>query len=164
MAYSINLTVIKTIRAPSAVAPRTDQIEVLLAEFRRLSLGSSPAWSSRELTLTQLRALGSVQLSESLTVSALSSALGMSVASGSALSDRLVRMELLQRRHDSEDRRRVLLELTPSGTRFLRRIEERARTRMRKALSAMTAHERESFETALGAFNRVMREQAGAAK
>jgi DNA-binding MarR family transcriptional regulator len=154
----------KTMRAPAGVAPRTDQIEVLLAEFRRLSLGSTAAWSSRELTLTQLRALGFVQLSGSLTVSALSSALGMSVASGSALSDRLVRMDLLQRHHDPEDRRQVLLELTPAGTRFLRRIEDRARTRMRKALSVMTAHERESFETALGAFNRVMRDQAVAAK
>lgn len=132
-----------------------------MAEFRRLSLASSTAWSDTDLTRTQLRALAIIQPRQPITVGALSSALRMSLASGSALADRLVRAGLLLRRHDPDDRRQVLLELAPAGARFLRRIEERSRARLRRALAAMESHEREALATALGAFIRVLREESG---
>jgi DNA-binding MarR family transcriptional regulator len=150
----------KSVHAPATSSAQIDEIEELLAEFRRLSLGSSVPGSGTELTLTQLRGLGIVQLRQPLTVGALAAALGMSLASGSALADRLVRAGLLQRRHDPEDRRQVLLELSAAGVRFVRRIEGRERTRLRKAVAAMTGHERQALKTVLGAFTRVLRDAA----
>jgi DNA-binding MarR family transcriptional regulator len=141
---------------------KTGRIEELLAELRRLNLGSNTAeWSNARFTLAQLRALAVVQLRQPITIGTLSAALGMSLASGSALADRLVRADVLRRSHDADDRRQVLLELTPSGLRFLRRIEQRDRTRLRKALAAMTPPERAGLETALAGFVRVLREQSG---
>lgn len=143
--------------SPAAVG----QLEMLMAEVRRLSLESSSAWSESDLTLTQMRALSIIQLRQPMTVSALSSLMGMSLASGSALADRLVRAGLLKRRHDPDDRRQVLLELEPEGTALLYKIEQRSRAKMRRALAAMEPHEREALATALGAFIRVLRQQAG---
>jgi DNA-binding MarR family transcriptional regulator len=139
------------------------QVEALVGELRRLSLGSSTAWSETEVTLTQLRALAMIQLRQPITVGALSAALRMSLASGSALADRLVRADLLQRRHDPDDRRQVLLELAPKAVRFLGRIEERSRVRLRRAVAAIEPHEREALATALGAFIRVLRQETGQA-
>lgn len=144
------------------VAPAVEQVERLLAEFRRLNLESSPAWTDSELTLTQMRALSIIQLRHPLTVSALSSVMEMSLASGSALAERLVRAGLVERRHDADDRRQVLLELTPEGTALLQKIERRSRTKMRQALAAMEPHEREALATALGAFIRILRAGHGA--
>ncbi len=132
-----------------------------MAELRRLSLGSSAAWSETELTLTQLRALAVIQLHQPMTVGGLSSALRMSLASGSALADRLVRAGLLERRHDPDDRRQVLLELAPSAVKFLRRIEDRSRIRLRRAVAAIEPHERDALATALSAFIRVLRDESG---
>src|SRR5258705_5943813 len=113
------------------MAAPTSQVEALVAELRRVSLGTSTAWSDTDLTLTQLRALAVIQLRQPITIGALSAALEMSLASGSALADRLVRGALLQRRHDDDDLRPVLLQLAPPGARLLRRIQERSRIRLR---------------------------------
>ncbi len=150
---------IKSPAAPPIAAPPS-QVEALVAELRRVSLGSSTAWSDTDLTLTQLRALALIQLRQPITIGALSAALQMSLASGSALADRLVRAALLQRRHDDDDRRQVLLQLTPLGARLLRRIEERSRARLRRALAAMTSDERIALATAFSGFIRVLREQS----
>ena len=139
----------------------SSQVEDLMAELRRLSLGSSAAWSETELTLTQLRALAVIQLHQPMTVGGLSSALRMSLASGSALADRLVRAGLLERRHDPDDRRQVLLELAPSAVKFLRRIEDWSRIRLRRAVAAIEPHERDALATALSAFIRVLRDESG---
>ena len=151
---SINMPLTKS---PIAV----DQLEVLMAEVRRLSLESSSAWSETDLTLTQLRALSIIQLRQPTTVSALSELMGMSLASGSALADRLVRAGLLKRRHDADDRRQVLLELEADGATLLHKIEKRSRAKIRRALAAMEPHERDALATALGAFVRILRDETG---
>lgn len=135
------------------------QLEGLIAEFRRLSLESSPAWNDSDLTLTQMRALAITQLHQPLTVGALSLVMRMSLASGSALADRLVRAGMVTRRHDADDRRQVLLELTLEGAALLRNIEARSRAKMRRAVAAMEPHERDALGTALGAFIRILREE-----
>lgn len=140
----------------------TRRIESLMAELRRLSLESNAAWSASDLTLIQMRAMAIVQLRQPLTVGALSSAMHMSLASGSALAERLVRAGLLRRRHDEVDRRQVLLELDRDGAALLRRVERHARTRLRNTLAAMGPHELIALTTALGAFLRVFREAAAA--
>jgi len=148
--------------APPAATTPFRQVESLVAELRRLNLGASTAWTDTDLTLTQLRALALIELRQPLTIGALAVALEMSLASASALADRLVRAELVQRRHDERDRRQVLLQLAPPAARLLRRIEDRSRGRLRRALAAMTSGERTALATALSAFIRVLREQAGA--
>ena len=108
-----------------------------------------------------MRALAIVQLRQPITVGALSTVMEMSLASGSALADRLVRSAMLTRRHAPADRRQVLLELAPDAAALLRRIEARSRAKMRRALAAMEPHERDALATALGGFIRILRDGGG---
>jgi DNA-binding MarR family transcriptional regulator len=149
--------VIKTAGSDAKIS----HVEELLAELRRLSLGPTADVGESSFTIAQLRALAVIQVRQPIAIGALSAALGMSLASGSALVDRLARAAVVRRDHAAEDRRQVLLALTPAGTRFLRRLEQRGQAKLRKALAAMTPHERAALQTAVGAFIRVFREQAG---
>ena len=111
-------------------------------------------WTDIDLTFTQLRALF-VLGRQSLRVSDLARALGMSLASASALSDRLVRLELVARRTDLSDRRSVLLQLAPPGVRVLRRIDRAQTSQMTRAIKRMSAAERSAFAVTLHAFLRM---------
>ena len=106
-------------------------------DFRRLSLESSAVWSDSDLTLTQLRAMAMIHLRQPMAVGALASSMDMSLASASALADRLVRLGRVQRKRDTTDRRLVLLQLDPKAIRLTGRIESRSRMQMRKALGRM---------------------------
>jgi DNA-binding MarR family transcriptional regulator len=122
--------------------------------MRELTARSPDAWSDVDLTFTQLRALfvlatarHSVRVAKSL---------NMSLASASALSDRLVRLEYVGRRSDPADRRAVLLELALKGSRLLARLERRSKAQLQYALRRMSRHEREALATSLRAFVRVL--------
>jgi DNA-binding MarR family transcriptional regulator len=88
-------------------------------------------------------------------VSDLAEALAMSLASASALTDRLVRLGLVARSRDEVDRRTVLLRLSARGARLLSERERREAERLRRALDEMTPEERSAVATALRAFLRV---------
>jgi len=111
-------------------------------------------WGDVDLTFTQLRAL-LVLGRESLRISDVAKALGMSLASASALSDRLVRQGLVTRRPDTSDRRSVLLHIAPAGTRVLRRIDRAQTSQMTHAIRLMSAAERRALATTLHAFLRI---------
>ena len=112
-------------------------------------------WSDVDLTFTQLRALF-VLAHRSQRVSDLAKALGMSLASASALSDRLVRQGLITRRPDASDRRSVLLQLTAPGARVLRRIDRAQTSQMTRAIKLMSAAERRALGITLHAFLRII--------
>ncbi len=135
----------------------SDRIVALIRELRQLVIESPAAWTDLDLTMAQLRALSIVRLQEPMTVGALSSAIGMSLPSGSALSDRLVRSGLLVRRDDPVDRRRVLLELSDRGRTLLERRERRSVAALRGSVRAMRPHERAALGTALAALIRIRR-------
>lgn len=129
-----------------------------MADFRRLSLESSAVWSDSDLTLTQLRAMAMIHLRQPMPVGVLASSMGMSLASASAIADRLVRLGLIQRDRDTTDRRLVLLQLDTRAVRLMGKIESRSRTQMRKALGRMSPHERTALVTSLEAFIRILGE------
>jgi DNA-binding MarR family transcriptional regulator len=133
----------------------------LVARMRELTARSPDAWADVDLTFTQLRALFVLAAAQrTVRVSDLAKSLDMSLASASALSDRLVRLGYVGRRADPADRRAVLLELAAKGTRLLSRLERRSNAQLAYALRRMTRHEREALATSLGAFIRVLARDA----
>lgn len=129
----------------------------LVARTRELTARSPDAWSDVDLTFTQLRALFVLATAQhSVRVSDLAKSLDMSLASASALSDRIVRLGYVGRRSDPADRRSVLLELALKGSRLLARLERRSNAQLRYALRRMSRHEREALATSLRAFVRVL--------
>ena len=133
--------------------------------MRDLTARSPDAWADVDLTFTQLRALFALDSSDRpVRVSDLARRLKMSLASASALSDRLVRLGYVGRQADPMDRRAVLLEVAAKGSRLLARIERRSNARLAHALRRMTAHEREALATSIRAFIRVGSERRASAR
>ena len=133
--------------------------------MRDLTARSPDAWADVDLTFTQLRALFALYSSDRpVRVSDLATRLKMSLASASALSDRLVRLGYVGRRADPMDRRAVLLEVAAKGSRLLARIERRSNAQLAHALRRMTAHEREALATSIRAFIRVGSERHASAR
>ena len=137
------------------MTPTASELQRLIREWRERMAAGPDGWGDVDLTFTQLRALF-VLAPQSQRVSDLANALGMSLASASALSDRLVRQGLVTRRPDASDRRSVLLQLTATGARTLRRIDRAQTIRMTRAIRLMTPAERRAFATTLHAFLRII--------
>jgi DNA-binding MarR family transcriptional regulator len=133
------------------------ELATLVARMRELTARRPDAWSHVDLTFTQLRALFVLATARHpVRVTDLAKSLDMSLASASALSDRLVRLGFVGRRPDPADRRCVLLELASSGSRLLARLERRSNAQLRYALRRMSPHERDALATSLRAFVRVL--------
>ena len=130
------------------------ELHALIGQWRERMAASPDSWSDVDLTFTQLRALF-VLGRQPLRVSDLARALDMSLASASALSDRLVRQGLVARHADPTDRRSVFLHVAPSGARMLRRIERSQTSQLTRAVRQMSAVERRAFATTLRAFLRI---------
>jgi DNA-binding MarR family transcriptional regulator len=129
----------------------------LVSRMRELTANSPDAWADVDLTFTQLRGLFVLATAQHpVRVSDLAKRLKMSLASASALSDRLVRLGYVGRQADPADRRAVLLELAAKGSRLLSRLERRSNAQLAYALRRMSRHEREALATSLRAFVRVL--------
>ena len=102
-----------------------------------------------DLPRHQLRALFVVVKAGPVSVGRLAEATEASLASTSALADRLVRSGHLERRSDAADRRRVLLVATPTGRDVTERLEARFHERFERLVAAMTPEGRSAFEAGL---------------
>jgi DNA-binding MarR family transcriptional regulator len=127
----------------------------LVEQWRERMAAAPDAWTDVDLTFTQLRALF-VLGRQPLRVSELAKALGMSLASASALSDRLVRQGLVARHPDPTDRRSVFLHVATAGARVLRRLERAQTSQLTRAVRQMNDGERKALVTTLRAFLRVV--------
>jgi len=136
------------------VSPTDTEIHALTTQLQELTAADPDAWTEVDLTFTQLRALF-VLGQQPRRVSDLATALHMSLASASALSERLVRLGLVSRRTDPEDRRSVLLEVAQSGARLLQRLRRGQTARLTRAVRQMTDDERRALVVTLRAFVRL---------
>jgi DNA-binding MarR family transcriptional regulator len=136
------------------VTTSDSELHDLIGQWRERMAAAPDAWTDVDLTFTQLRALF-VLGRKPLRVSDLARALGMSLASASALSDRLVRQGLVARHPDPTDRRSVFLHVAPPGARALRRLERAQTSQLARAVRQMSDVERRALATTLRAFLRV---------
>lgn len=93
--------------------------EQLTARMR--ALRDPVAWPDLELTMPQLRALGVLSGGERR-MSELAGTLGTSLQATTSLIDRLVDKGLVERRHDTADRRVVRCRLAPAGEAEVERV------------------------------------------
>jgi len=133
------------------------RIETLVEELDRLASEAPETWTEADLTMGQLRALLVLRHRQPMSVSALSTAIRTSLGSGSALVDRLVRMGLVRRREDPDDRRIVLLELDDAGRAVLDRLVARRRALLRATLQRLSPADRQAVARALRLLTETMR-------
>lgn len=108
-----------------------------------------------QLTVPQFRAMRYVQRNPGTSLAPLAEHLGVSTSSGSALVERLVRAGMLDRAGDPEERRRIRLDLTASGTAMVVRGQVGTRRWLAAELAALQTHEREALSASLRLLSRI---------
>jgi len=102
-----------------------EEMDQLLISFLRKVMGVLSDFVERDISGVQLRVLRIIQANESCRISDLASEMGVSVSAASTLAQRMVKAGLVRRRRDPEDRRGVLLRLSPKGEAAYEECEDR---------------------------------------
>jgi DNA-binding MarR family transcriptional regulator len=137
------------------VATTDAEVHSLARQLRAITAASPDAWSGLDLTFTQLRALFVLATRPRVRVSDLARALGMSLASASALSERLGRLGYVVRQRGVDDQRTVFLVLSAEGRRLLDRLERQSTAQLSRVIRGMTEAERMALTVSLRAFVRL---------
>lgn len=117
--------------------------------LRRRALWNPTEWSEVELTMPQFRALD-LLISEPRRMSEIAAALGTSMQATTSLIDRLVDKELVERAHDTADRRVVICRLTPSGKDEMERFYRIGQARLDVLVDLLSDAELETVISAFG--------------
>jgi DNA-binding MarR family transcriptional regulator len=128
-------------QAATAISPDICAREVmetvpLVMRFIRMEMRSRRAPS---LSLPQFRVLTFLSRKPGVPLSSVAEHLGVSRSTASATVDRLVRRKLVRRTTHPEERRSVVLTLTPAGAEHLQQAREAASARMAKVLAGLPA-------------------------
>src|SRR5579863_6023593 len=90
-------------------------VEQYRTYFHGFKAHMGPILKNMDLTLAQLRTLAILAEEGPLVIGQIAQRLGIGLSTGGHLVDRLVQAGLAERTEDSEDRRRTLARLTPTG-------------------------------------------------
>jgi DNA-binding MarR family transcriptional regulator len=85
------------------------------------------AWDNQGLTIAQLRLMSMLLFEDSRTVGELADNLDVKMPTVTGMTDRLVRMGMIERHDDPVDRRVVRIGLSEAGRRAMREIEHAGR-------------------------------------
>jgi DNA-binding MarR family transcriptional regulator len=128
-------------QAAAAITPEVCAREVmetvpLVMRFIRMEMRSRRAPS---LSVPQLRVLTFLSHRPGAPLSSVAEHLGVARSTASATVDRLVRRQLVSRTPHPEERRSVVLKLTPTGAQHLQQARDATSARMAKVLAGLPA-------------------------
>ena len=101
------------------------------------------------LSFSQVNTLMRLHFTGQVDISNIGAELGISNAAASQLVERLVRMELVERTEDHNDRRVKWLTLTPSGHALAEKLVDIRRAWMEKFTDSLSAKQRDTISDAL---------------
>lgn len=107
------------------------------------------AEGEKDLTVPQFRALGYIDRHRGVSLKDVAEHLGIPMSGASRLIDKLVNRKLVTRTTDTEDRRRVILNLLPAGKRLRARARQRTQQGLDALFQRLTSTERDAIATAL---------------
>jgi DNA-binding MarR family transcriptional regulator len=128
--------------------------------MRAMDVYSRQLSGSHGLTGPQMLCLREIATRGSLTTGALATAIALSPATLTGILDRLEVRGLVSRERRPEDKRRVLVSLTPLGRQMSQELPSPMQDKFGSRLSELPADEQASIRLALGAVARMM-ENAG---
>jgi DNA-binding MarR family transcriptional regulator len=106
--------------------------------------------TASDVTLPQFRVLVMLSVRGAQRPGDVAADLAVEPSTATRMSDRLVRKELVSRRHSSEDRRTVVVELTPAGQELVRAVMHRRRLEFERLAAAVPAEQHAALISALG--------------
>jgi len=126
--------------SPTARADLVEEFLQLRPRLQRHFAFSKPAALREELAEVTLHQLEAVMVLErgALTMRELARELAVTESAATALADRLVRLELVERQADPTDRRLVRLALSPRAERLAAEMEAHRRSTIDRALDPLS--------------------------
>lgn len=115
------------------------EIAWLVAHLRAVVAASPAAWAGKGMTLLQLTALHVISAQAPVALTDVAQALGTGPPATSAMVDRLIRMGLVTRASDPQDRRRVQLTITDHAKTMIGEIDLSTVRRLQAALNDMSS-------------------------
>jgi len=124
---------------------RAETIEQIVRAFHRIGHALYPAatleWVDLELTMAQVKALFVLSQSGPMSVSELGQKLRVQPPAASHTADALVRLGMVERYEDREDRRRTLLRLSDEAEALVDRLRQGRREWVHRWLGELTDDE-----------------------
>ena len=111
----------------------------------RERIGAFRKWHRGALSLVHLNVITLLEAEGPLSMGRLAEALDVSVASATGIVSRMMARGVIERRHDAEDRRVVLVHLTPRGARVFQNLEQHHRARLASLLQLLSEEELAGF-------------------
>ncbi|MGV8083652.1 MAG: MarR family winged helix-turn-helix transcriptional regulator [Coriobacteriia bacterium] len=149
---------------PKPVPPGTSPHDAAALDFARVS-GilqhlSLPVWLKIDVSMAQLKALVVLEhAGNGITVTELGKRLEIGESSASLLAEQLVKRGYAERVADPDDRRRVRVSATASGSEVLRELRHGRRRHLDAWLAEMDESEVEALALGLAALSRVARQR-----
>jgi DNA-binding MarR family transcriptional regulator len=135
--------------------PTSDEVVAAVLRASRALVGVSArslATVDEELTLPQFRCLVVLRTRGPVNLNALADALGVAASSAMRVFDRLVAAGLAERRVNDENRREVVLTVSPAGRTLVDAVTRRRRREVARILDRMPAERRTALADAFAAF------------
>jgi DNA-binding MarR family transcriptional regulator len=127
--------------------------------FQGFKAQVAPILKNIDLTLAQLRTLAILAEEGPLVIGQIAQRLGIGLSTGGHLVDRLVQAGLAERAEDSEDRRRTVARLTPSGEAIYGQLRIGPQ-RLQAVLQEMDDSDLQALLQGICALNRIIRKKA----
>jgi MarR family transcriptional regulator, organic hydroperoxide resistance regulator len=109
-------------------------LQAVRTTLRSLRDTADVEWLQLDLTMAQVKALFVLRSSGALPVGGLAERLKTGLPAASILTDRLVQLDLVERREDPHDRRRTFVQLSPTGEQLANRLHQGRDERLREWL------------------------------
>ncbi|MBW4683499.1 MAG: MarR family transcriptional regulator [Komarekiella atlantica HA4396-MV6] len=111
--------------------------------------------SAAFLSIPQLRSLAYINRNPGASISELAEHLGVTCATASATTERLVQRNLVERSDHPQERRRVILKLTEDGKHHLKQSQDQTRAHISDLLKDLTEEQISNIEEGLALLKNV---------
>ncbi|HEY9829193.1 MAG TPA: MarR family winged helix-turn-helix transcriptional regulator [Stenomitos sp.] len=142
---------------PEQCATEVMETIPLVMQFLRTEMRSQ---NSPDLSVPQFRTLAFLNRHPGASLSDLAEHLGVTRATASAITERLVQRGLVDRRERPEERRHVVLKLTQAGSEYLQHIRQITRTQIAKMFANLSQTQLRHVVEGLAVLNDVMEGKA----
>lgn len=120
-------------------------VELLPALFREFAKREDNELTRGTISCQQMVVLDLLSREGKKSMKDIAAALDVRMSSASTLVDRLLRQKMLSRQSDREDRRRVLVDVTPRGKKVVAQILSQKQESVRDIFGRITPEEREAY-------------------
>lgn len=131
--------------AQTIVTAGIDGIVESVYQLGRIMKRRMVACGSGEIHMGQIHALFLIQERSGITMKELAEALRVSSPSATSFVDRLVKLKLVERQNDEQNRRLVRLKITPEGVRFMKEKMDQRRKIFSEVLGTLSPKDQEDL-------------------